>query len=1007
MAKKYFIIILLSFFAGNVLAQRNSPKLYNKIIKFDEAVNYEKIFDAEDDILAYGHNHNDTAAIEMFYILGINHLYYGDLEPANLYLEKTYNLNDSLGWISADDEFEKLYFLAASEWYLEEYKKADATFSKLFSLGKKTYEPDSDDLLGVFLEYSYFLEEQGLLEKADSVLSYAISNGKGNQYSLPSLQSNQALIANELGDYSRAKKLYYISIEGLELIKEDDPATYVSTLSNLGNLYYDLGQYPVSEQIQTKALKQFEEIGLGQSENALGVMHNLAFTSNELGRSSRALSIYKKIINIEEGSDKDELKFALTLNNLGIVYHDIGKYDTAIYYFNRALNLIISEEGVQNPNYAITLHNKAKSFLYSHRYDSAISNCKIGLGIIKNITTESNPEIAVYQHTLGLIYYSVGNYKESEFYLNKALDLRFSRLGKLNPTYAETAFELAKLMWAQQKIEAANSYFSSAFESYLNQVKVFFSTMSEYERTKFFVEKIKPSVELYYSFALENSNALILTELMYYRLQTKGLLYYSSSNVRRAILASGNPELIDNYDLWLKKRDELAKLIQNNKSTEIINNLWAEVNQLEKKVSEASTSFSSSTKPIFLSDIQRNLKDNETAIEIIRYNSYDPSNGGSNLDSINYAAIIITPKDIVKKVMLKNSNLLESKYLRYYSNATRFLRDDLRSYAKYWKPIEDQLNDSNIIYVSTDGVYNNINLNILYNPVTRKYVLDNKNVIPLTSLSDISKRTLGTISKNPSYFFGYPSYSKLPEDTSLTNSTIETKIAEAENNASFDVVSNSLYSNLISNSLFKPLPGTLIEVEQIKELYELKNTPYKSFLKESATEAALKKVEEPTVLHIATHGFFLPTISNSEGNQPAKSNPLLQSGLVLAGAEKLQKNPNLSSENGVLTAYEAMNLNLNSTQLVVMSACETGLGTISNGEGVYGLQRAFQIAGAKSVVMSMWTVNDTATQQLMKQFYTNWLNGEDKHEAFRNAQLELKKKYSKPYYWGAFIMNGL
>ena len=220
------------------------------------------------------------------------------------------------------------------------------------------------------------------------------------------------------------------------------------------------------------------------------------------------------------------------------------------------------------------------------------------------------------------------------------------------------------------------------------------------------------------------------------------------------------------------------------------------------------------------------------------------------------------------------------------------------------------------------------------------------------------------------------------------------------------MVSSSLYANLISNSLFKPLPGTLIEIEQIKKIYELSNTPYKVFLRENATESALKKVEGPTVLHIATHGFFLPTMSNSSGSN-AKSNPLLQSGLVLAGAEKLQKQPNLSSENGVLTAYEAMNLNLNNTELVVMSACETGLGTISNGEGVYGLQRAFQIAGAKSVVMSMWTVNDTATQQLMKHFYNNWLNGEDKHEAFRNAQLELKKIYNKPYYWGAFIMNGL
>ena len=358
-------------------------------------------------------------------------------------------------------------------------------------------------------------------------------------------------------------------------------------------------------------------------------------------------------------------------------------------------------------------------------------------------------------------------------------------------------------------------------------------------------------------------------------------------------------------------------------------------------------------------------------------------------------------------IVLDNGTSLESKYLYYYSNTKKFLQPDIRSYHQYWKPIEERISRSSIVYISTDGVYNNININILYNTSTSKFVLDDKNVIPLTSLSDISKRTGSPIERKTSYFFGYPSYDQLPIDSVSVTSTIDEKISGVESNASFQMVSSSLYANLISNSLFKPLPGTLVEIEGIKELYEASNTPFKVYLKEDATESGLKKVEGPTVLHIATHGFFLPELDNSSNNQPAQSNPLLRSGLVLAGAEKLQMDPSLSTENGILTAYEAMNLNLNNTQLVVMSACETGLGTISNGEGVYGLQRAFQIAGAKSVVMSMWTVNDTATQLLMKMFYSNWLKGEDKHEAFRNAQLELKKEYSEPYDWGAVIMNGV
>jgi CHAT domain-containing protein len=195
----------------------------------------------------------------------------------------------------------------------------------------------------------------------------------------------------------------------------------------------------------------------------------------------------------------------------------------------------------------------------------------------------------------------------------------------------------------------------------------------------------------------------------------------------------------------------------------------------------------------------------------------------------------------------------------------------------------------------------------------------------------------------------------------------------------------------------------------------------------NATEDAVKQVDRPSILHIATHGFFLqdqtciprldsrsiaieylgadatdciPTPQNTE-------NPLLRSGLVFAGVNQRRDRAE-ATEDGVLTAQEVTTLNLRGTQLVVLSACETGLGNVVNGDGVYGLRRAFVLAGADSQLMSLWQVSDEGTADLMTRYYQRLLAGEGRSEALRNTQLELLQQpgYAHPYYWASFIPSG-
>jgi CHAT domain-containing protein len=166
---------------------------------------------------------------------------------------------------------------------------------------------------------------------------------------------------------------------------------------------------------------------------------------------------------------------------------------------------------------------------------------------------------------------------------------------------------------------------------------------------------------------------------------------------------------------------------------------------------------------------------------------------------------------------------------------------------------------------------------------------------------------------------------------------------------------------------------------------------------EQANETNIKSVSSPSVLHVATHGFF---IEDSSG----LVNPMIRSGLLLAG---VSNNQSVNQQDGILTAYEAALLNLQNTNLVVLSACETGLGEVRNGEGVYGLQRAMVSAGTKNLLMSLWKVDDTATNELMGTFYKQWTSNKmSVRDAFRTAQTEVRKKYPHPFYWGAFIMLG-
>ena len=219
---------------------------------------------------------------------------------------------------------------------------------------------------------------------------------------------------------------------------------------------------------------------------------------------------------------------------------------------------------------------------------------------------------------------------------------------------------------------------------------------------------------------------------------------------------------------------------------------------------------------------------------------------------------------------------------------------------------------------------------------------------------------------------------------------------------------------------FGPLPGTEKEARAIESILP----GVKLRMGSQASEAELKQLESPQLLHIATHGFFLadlPTPSSglrgfdSIGpsassevrlllQRPGFENPLLRSGLALAGANR----PEVGAEDGLLTALEASGLDLWGTKLVVLSACETGIGEVMNGEGVFGLRRALVTAGSESQMMSLWKVADEPTKDLMVAYYERLVDGRGRSEALRDVQLEMVASEDRrhPFFWASFILSG-
>lgn len=877
------------------------------------------------------------------------------------------------------------------------YENADKNIQKALAiLDKKDKDVRRKYMIEAIETQATLFGIKGLFDEAEDNLdrSKSIIKKADVNLGIDELSSARELsgLKIQLGQYSDTEEILQKLIVEYEKLYGPNSLRLIDPLVNMGRLALAKGDYTEAGRIATRA-KQIAVATYGdKSTKTAGALLLLGDIDNIIGDFEGAEDNFQKAMESQEKQfGHNHIEVAKSLARLALVkFYKGDKPGEVEKMMLDAQNIMGNRLGKENPQYAEILKNVAILNIAQKKYTVAFSSLTQAEAIWRSKTgSKTNINAASIFTLTGDVYYQMKNYVKAEEFYNKAKDIYEKYFNKQHPEYVKILSKVAKVYYMQKEFKKAKKNIEEALNDYDIFIKQYFPALSEREKAKYW-NTMKGDFEFYNTLAfgqLEDFKDLA-GKVYNYQLLTKALLLSSSIKIRERILNSRDETLKSAYNNWIQKKEFLTnslsmsseQLLQNGIDVTLLN---AEVEKIERELSEKSELFGQSfeNKKITYENIQKSLGKNEVAIEMVRYRYFNHT----FTDSVIYVGMYVKNDNARPKVIeLPNGSKMETRYYKYYRNSIISKLPDQYSYKVFWEPIQKEIGQYSTIYLSPDGVYNLINLEAIATP-DGKYVIDNSNIVMVSNTKDLYLRKIKSKSQastNSATMFGNPKF----------------------------------YLTASSDRTVNDLPGTEKEVTELDALLKQKGWKTDEYTEAKASEENVKELESPKIFHIATHGFYTPAISADDAKQMTESeaamteNPLLKTGLLLTGAGDLLNKTkyNYNMESGILTAYEAMSLNLDKTDLVVLSACETGLGDISNGEGVYGLQRAFLVAGAKTLIMSLFKVDDEATQKLVLNFYKKWIiNGQPLRQSFIDAKKELRNEYPEPIFWGSFMMIGL
>ncbi|TAL40404.1 MAG: tetratricopeptide repeat protein [Chitinophagaceae bacterium] len=908
------------------------------------------------------------------------------------------------------------------------YADEEALYNELLVLVKKVSGEESMDYVSILNNLAFTYVNAGNYLSAEPLFKEALAlvkklKGEENP-DYASILSNLASAFQKLGNYSAAEPLFLRSLTITEKVLGKEHNDYSNRLNNLAFLYQETGRYTAAEPLFKEALNIRKKVLGEEHPDYARVLNNLAGLYGLMGNYSAAESLWSQVLAIQKKAlGEEHPEYANTLSNLAALYNDQGKYEYAEILFKEALRINKMVLGEEHPDYITSLNNLAYAYSYLGKYDDAESLYKEALNIGEKIFGEEHPYYASSLHNLAFIYKIKGNYSAAEPLFLTSLTIIKKVLGEEHPEYTADLNNLAGLYEGMGDYKKAFIYCTESADLAFRHMEKNFTALSEDEKLKWW-QSVEGYFQLEPSILFKNSGSPggMLSQAFDQQLNLKSYILNDKAKVLQWARKNSDPQMQQLLNEWQNNKAILAKQYSLPVDARIsqLDSLDKITNEEEKQINQQSAAFRTNQQNLQIDSrqVQQKLKPGEAAIEFIRFYYYHKD----WTDSVLYAAFVILPSDSTPHFVplceeKQLSGLLDSKsnssaqYVKQLYRGIgikgRIQTDGKKGdtlYTLIWKPLLPWLNGIKKVSIAPAGLLNRVAFNAL--PVdSNTYLIDKYQLRQFSSIRQIAEQKIPVQpSNNTTDITLYGGIQFNAADTTATSGN-ETSTTPLPDNV----------KRSIRVGIWNDLPGTLKEVNNIKQLFTTNKKATQIITGANATEESLKQLsgKSPSILHLATHGFSLPDadkkrITNStvsENQFTLADNPLLRSGIIMAGANRVWNGavPIPGKEDGIVTAYEISNMDLSNTELVVLSACETALGDIKGTEGVFGLQRAFKLAGVQNMLLSLWQVPDAETAELMNLLYANKLNGMTTYEAFNKAQDAMRKKYP-PYYWAAFVL---